>query len=197
MRRTQRSIPILLLLAFCLPWMASAAPKVVHRGPHGKTVVHRGPRGKVVVHHGFPITRTLPRVYVRAPRVAIRVTPRAFLPRRIFPATVIKVRPAPAAIVWHEVEPFALDDGWTEASLVVTHTGRHLYFEIAEAPVSVSFAEVVYDDGETQVVDFNDRTYQPGYYGLLDLDTARGIDHVRLVASATRADVQIGLHLTM
>jgi hypothetical protein len=191
-------VALVLFAGFALPLSADPKGKtVVHRSKHGKTVVHKGPRGTVVVHKGFPLARTLPRVVVRAPKVVVRVAPRVFLPRILFPAVVIQVRPAPARIVWHQSEVFVRDDDWTEVSLNVTQAGAHLYFEVADGRARVSFAEVVYDDGETLVVDFADKVYAPGFYGLVELQKPRGIDHVRLIAAADGASAGISLHLTL
>lgn len=194
---TRRSLVVLALVAGFALALAAEAGTTVHRGKHGRTVVHKGPHRKVVVHHGFPIHRKLPKVYVRAPRVAVRVAPRVYLPRVVFPAVVIRVRPVEPRIVWHETVVIERDDDWLEDTLIVTHAGTHLYFEVADGSARVSFAEVVYDGGETQVVDFDEKVYAPGFYGLLELEASRGIDHVRLVASADGPKAAISLHLTL
>ena len=191
-----RNVTLVFLVAIALA-AAAGATTVVHQGRHGRTVVHRGPRGAVVVHRGFPIRRTLPHVWVRAPRVAVRVAPRVFLPHFFSPAVVVRVRPLPAAIVWHEAEIFEPDDEWTEVTYPVTQSGTHLYFELTDAPARVSFAEVVYGDGETQVVDFGEKEYAVGYYGLIDLPRPRAIDHVRLVAAAGGDAVHVSFHLAL
>src|SRR6185436_9852451 len=73
-------------------------------------VVHHGHRTRVTVRTGFPIRRTLPQVYLRAPRVAIRVTPRVFLPPVVFGARVIASLPdAPRG--WHEEETLDREEG--------------------------------------------------------------------------------------
>ena len=194
--KKSRLVVVLLLLGIALSSLPVAATKVVRVGPRGRTVVHRGPRGTVVVHRGFPIRRTFPHVYVRAPRVAIRVAPRVYLHPFLFPGVVVRVRPAVTAIVWHTVEPLALDDDWTDLTLDVNQEGQHLYFEVTDGAARVSFAELVYADGETQVVDFADKVYPVGFYPLVDLERARRIDHVRLVAAANAEAIGIGLHLT-
>jgi hypothetical protein len=192
--RRAGTLSAFVLLAVCLPLAASAGHTVVHRGPHGRTVVHKGPRGRVVVHQGFPIRRTLPEVYVRAPHVAVRVAPRVYLHPLAFPGVVVRVRPA--RVAWHEAERIERAEEWADVTYNVAHAGSHLYFEVADGPARVSFAEIVYGNGETQVVDFADKVYAPGYYGLLDFDAARGIDHVRLIASADGDAASIAFHLT-
>jgi hypothetical protein len=54
---------------------------------------------------------------------------------------------------------------------------------------------VVFDNGEAQVVDFNDRTLGRGVYSLIDFRDGRKIDHVRVVAQSTSKETEITLHL--
>ena len=77
----------------------------------------------------------------------------------------------------------------------VDRRGNRLMMEIDRGPAQLSFAEVVFENGETQVVDFNDRVLGRGIYPLLDFRDGRKIDHVRLVARAERAATDIRLHL--
>lgn len=168
---------------------ATAAVRVV-RHPRRAVV-----RATVVVHPGFPLRRTLPRVYVRAPRVAIRVTPRLFLPSVVFGAAVVATRPRAEEIVWHATEPLARDDGWTELSLNVDGRGRQLLLDIDKGAAQVSFAEVVFTNGEARVIDFQDRVHRQGLYSLLALEDGRQVDHVRLVARADGPSTEITLRL--
>jgi hypothetical protein len=159
-------------------------------------VVHRGHRTTTVtVHRGFPIRRTLPHVYVHAPRVAVRVTPRLFLPGVVFGATVVTALPAPGARVWREAEVLDREEGWEEFTLNVDRRGSGLLLEIDKGPAQISFAEVVFENGEAQVVDFNDRVHRQGVYTLLDFKDGRKVDHVRLVAKADGPSAEIALHL--
>jgi hypothetical protein len=158
-------------------------------------VVHRAPRARVVVHTGFPVRRPLPHVYVRAPRVAVRVAPRVFLPPVVFGAVVVPARPVPAARVWRDVEVLDSDEGWTEFTMNVDRRGSELLLEIDKGPAEISFAEVVFDNGEAQVVDFNDRRQPQGVYTLLDFKDGRKVDHVRIVAKTAAARSEISLHL--
>jgi len=158
-------------------------------------VVRRAPRTRVVVHTGFPLRRPLPPVYVRAPRVAIRVTPRVFLPPVVFGAVVVPVRPAAAALVWRDAEVLDHEDGWAEFNLNVDRRGSGLLLEIDKGPAEISLAEVVFDNGEAQVVDFNDRRHSQGLYNLLDFKDGRKVDHVRVVAKAAAGATEISVHL--
>jgi hypothetical protein len=55
----------------------------------------------------------------------------------------------------------------------------------------VSFAEVVFENGETQVVDFGDSTLNTGVYQLLDFRDGRKVDHVRVVAAAGSGEAKL------
>lgn len=155
---------------------------------------HHGHRTRVVIHRGFPIRRALPQVYIRPPHVSIRVNPRVFLPAVVFGAAIAATVPdAPRA--WQERETLTRDDDWTELTMNVDARGSRLLLDITGGPAQLSFAEVVFENGEAQVVDFNDRAQKLGVYNLLDFRDGRKIDHVRIVAKASDEDTTIGLHL--
>lgn len=158
-------------------------------------VVHRGPRGVVRVSASFPVHRVLPHVVVRGPRVAFRVAPRLFLPAVTFGAVIVATAPAREAIVWDESEDLEKDDEWTELGFSVDRRGTALQIEIADGPAQVSFAEVVFDNGETQVVDFADHEHKMGIYSLLDFKDGRKVDHVRVVAKASGKESEITVRL--
>ncbi len=158
-------------------------------------VVHHGPRTRVTIRTGFPIGRSLPRVVIRTPRVAIRVTPRVFLPSVVFGAVVVASLSASEPRAWHEEETLTRNEGWTEFTMNVDARGTRLLLDITGGAAQISFAEVVFENGEAQVVDFNDRTHKLGIYTLLDFKDGRKVDHVRMVAKASGASTTIGLHL--
>ena len=53
----------------------------------------------------------------------------------------------------------------------------------------------MFENGETQVVDFNDHVHRTGTYSLLNFRDGRKVDHVRIVAKADRDDTDITVHL--
>jgi hypothetical protein len=186
MKRALLSLTLLLaLLPLGAP--ASAAPRV--------RVVHRGPRAVVRVHTGFPIVRPLPHVYVRPAAVAVRVAPRVFLPPVVFGAVVVASTPAADTVVWHGSEDLERDDEWTEVTMNIDHRGRALLLEVGGGEAQVSFAEVVFENGDTQVVDFADRQHRTGLYNLLDFKDGRKVDHVRVVAKSVGDEAQITVRL--
>jgi len=178
----KRLFAIVLLLVTLAPLAEAARPR---------RVVVRGPRGRVVVRTGFPIRRTLPEVVIR-PGPAVLVAPRVYLTPVVFRAAVV---PLPARTDWRASEMLDRDDGWTDFTMNVDRRGRELLLQVDRGAARVSFAEVVFDNGETQVVDFNDAEYTRGVYSLLDFRDGRKVDHVRLVAKAATGETEITAHL--
>jgi len=78
----------------------------------------------------------------------------------------------------------------------VDRRGDRMLLEIDRGTAEISYAEVVFDNGEAQMVDFNDRKYGKGVYALLDFKDGRKVDHVRVVAKAETKETQITLRLT-
>ena len=157
-----------------------------------RRVVVRGPRHTVVVHTGFPVHRVLPAVVVRPAAVAVRVAPRVYLAPVAFGAMVVSL---PAASGWRGTEALDRDDGWTDLTMNIDKRGRELLLQIAPGAAQISFAEIVFENGETQVVDFNDAVHRAGTYTLLDFKDGRKVDHVRIVAKADRDNTDITVHL--
>jgi hypothetical protein len=183
----KRTILVALVAITVLAQTADAARvRVTHRGPRGR-------RTTVTVRTGFPIHRTLPAVVVR-PGPVVRVTPAVYLAPVVFTAAV--VASLPPNQVWAGSEALEREDGWTDFTMDVDRRGDRLFLEVDRGAAEISFAEVVFDNGETQVVDFNDRKYNRGTYSLLDFRDGRKIDHVRVVAQATTKETEITLHLT-
>src|SRR5262245_23477026 len=179
----KRLVTVSLLVALALAGTAEA--RRVRR------VVVRGPRRTVVVHTGFPVHRALPAVVVR-PAPVVRVVPRLYLPAVAFGAVAVATLPHTD---WSATEGLDREDGWTDFTVNVDHRGRQLLLQITEGPAQISFAEVVFENGEVQVVDFNDRAHARGIYNLLDFKDGRKIDHVRIVAKAANDETAITLHL--
>jgi hypothetical protein len=170
---------MILGLSFLVPFSATAA----------RVVRVRGTRTTIVVHNGFPIRRALPNVVVVAPRVAFRVAPVTYLVAVPFRATIVALPPS-SGLVWEDSQSLEREDGWSDFALNVDARGRALYLEVG-GRVQVSFAEVVFDNGETQVVDFGDASFKNGVYQLLDFRDGRKVDHVRLVAAAKSRNAKV------
>lgn len=179
----------LLVMSLLLLAALQAAPPA----DGARRVVRRGPRGRVVVHTAFPLRRPLPRVVVRAPLAPVRVAPRVFLPGVAFGAAAFAANAGVAT--WQDSEKLEGEDDWTEFTMNVDQRGRKLLLDIDEGPAQISFAEVVFENGDAQVVDFDDRVHKQGTYLLLDFKDGRKVDHARLVAKATKDSSKLSLHL--
>jgi hypothetical protein len=128
------------------------------------------------------------------------------------PVTIVESRPylAPVTVdslvvtpplpptneAWEGTEEVT-SDRWTEFTLAVGTTGAHLYLGVDGAAAQISVAEVVFDNGDSQVIDCNDQVVPPGLYSLIDLTSARKIDHIRVVARADTAASDITLRLAV
>lgn len=163
---------------------ADAARVRVRKGPAGRT--------RVTVTAGFPIRRTLPTVVVR-PAPVVRVAPRTYLAPVVFTAAVVAT--IPGSNVWRASEALEREDGWTDFTMNVDRRGDRMFLQVDRGAAQISFAQIVFDNGDAQVVDFNDRTLGTGVYSLIDFRDGRKVDHVRVVAKATSRETELTLHL--
>ena len=148
-----------------------------------------------MIRPGFPVRRALPVVVVRPPLVAVRVAPAVYLAPVAFTAVAVSVPPAADVQVWKDDEDLDKEDGWTEFTMNVDRRGSRMIVEIEKGAAQLSFAEVVFENGEAQVVDFDDKVHARGMYDLLDFKDGRKVDHVRMVAKAATVDSEITLRL--
>ena len=154
----------------------------------------RANRTVVVVHRGWPLRRALPLVVVRPARVAVRVAPAVFLAPVVWRPVVVP-RPAPELLVWEDGENIYKNEDWTEVTLNADTRGSRLFLEVVSGKVQLNFAEVVFENGDTRVVDFQENTREQGLYPLLDFKDGRAVDHVRLVARAKSDQARIVLRM--
>lgn len=185
---------LLLLLVYTLvtssffaPAIAEAARVRVHRGPFHRTTV--------VVRTGHPIRRPMHAVVIRRPALSVRVAPAIFLPLVVWKPVVIATRPPADVILWQDSETIESDEEWTETLFDCDKRGEKLYLEVVSGRVQFDFAEVVFDNGDCQTVDFNEKTHKAGLYSLLDFKDGRKVDHVRLIAKAKTDEAKIALML--
>jgi hypothetical protein len=108
---------------------------------------------------------------------------------------VVVTLPAADVIVWQDSESLSRDDEWSEINFDSNQRGEKLFLEVAAGKVQFDFAEVVFENGECQVVDFNEKTHKVGVYSLLDFKDGRKIDHVRVIARAKSDDAEVKLLL--
>lgn len=152
-------------------------------------------RTVVVVHKGFPLRRPLRSVVIRPVRVPFRVVPARFLPAVFWAGVLISTAPQRDLLVWEDGETFAQEEDWTEIGLNCDNTGKRLWIEVASGKVQFDWAEVVFANGDTQVVDMKEWERGPGYYELLNFADGRKVDHVRMVARAMTAEARVVLKM--
>ena len=165
----------------------AARRTVVRRGPHRRTTV--------VVHRGWPLRRPARVVVVRPARVAYRVEPAVFLPLVVWTGVVIATAPARDIMVWEDAEVINKDEDWAELTLNCDARGTALWLAVTSGEAQFDWAEVVFENGETRVVDMKEWTRGPGHYPLLDFKDGRKVDHVRVVARARSDEARIVLKL--
>lgn len=178
----------LLLVTACV--LGSALPadaarrKVVRKGPHKRVTV--------VVRTGHPIRRPMRAVVVRRPHVVVRVAAASFLPAVVW-APVIVARPDRDVLVWEDSETLFAEEEWAETVFDADARGEKLHLEVVSGRVQFDFAEVVFENGDCRVVDFNNAARGPGLYALLDFKDGRKVDHVRLIARAKSDEAKLAL----
>jgi len=149
-------------------------------------------RTVVVVHKGWPLHRPLPTVVVRPARRPVMVATATFLPPAVWVNTVVPLPPA-NRVVWEDSETIGAEEDWTEFTLNAGERGQRLDLQI-DGAAELDFAEIVYDSGESQVVDFGASAVANGVYTLAELG-GRRVDHARVVARSTSGSTKV--HLLM
>jgi hypothetical protein len=164
------------------------------------------PRVPVFINPGWPLKRP-PRSVVVRPRVVVRplVQPRLYLPPVVFGGVVVVERYdyrygrdygySRDRLVWQGSETLYREDDWVEFTLDCNTRGSRLWFEVVAGRLQVDWAEVVFQNGEVQVVEFPERSLGRGIYELLDFRDGRHLDYVRIVARATTREAQLTLWL--
>jgi len=117
-----------------------------------------------------------------------------YMPAPLLWRGVVVVSPPRAHWAWQDSEVLGKWDGWTDVVLDVNGRGHGLYLDLS-GPTQLDFAEVVFSNGRTQVVDFQQRTHRRGTYELLDFRSSVRVDYVRLVARAMAPSVRLSLQM--
>ena len=183
----KRCLVLVFLFSLVLP-ANSAAP--ARHPPARRPSVHHS---LVEVRRDWPLRRALHEVVAHAPREAVRVAVRTYLPPVPWDPAVV-TRPAGPVLIWADRDRLTRDEGWVEFTLNSHTAGRSLFLE-AIGRIQVDWAEVVFENGEARVLDFHERTYGPGFFKLLDLPRGRVVDHVRMVARAVGPDANVVLRI--
>ena len=155
----------------------------------------RGRPVKIQLPRLHPIRRPLPAtVIVREPRKRVVVgSPLKFLPAVPWSATIVTLPPGDR-LIWQDSETIERDEEWVDCNFGVDEKGRALILEIGGA-AQLNFAEVTFNNGEVQVVDFADRVRRAGTYQLLDFADGRHVMMVRVLAKADSDEAKLTVYM--
>ena len=163
-----------------------------------RVVVRRAPvrRTTIVVRPGHPVRRVLPRtVVVRPARTTVVVgAPLVFLPAVVWRPSVVALPPR-ERLLWEESEALAKEDEWVDCNFGVDRRGGALLLEI-EGTAQLNFAEVTFDNGNVQVVDFEDHERRAGVYQILNFADGRHVKTVRVLAKSNSDETSLTVMLT-
>ena len=194
MKRLISNFPLLLILIATLyATDAWAQRRVVVRRPVAR---HPISRTRLVVRTGHPIRRVLPaNVVVRAARRAVVVNhPLVYLPALAWRASVASL-PARERLVWQDSETITRDEEWVDTNFGIDASGNALFLDI-DGKARLNFAEVTFENGNVQVVDFNEHTHDSGVYKLLDFADGRHVATVRVLAKSESDNTKLALYLS-
>lgn len=152
-------------------------------------------RHALVVREGHPIHRLLPReVVVRAAhRTVVVGAPLRFLPALTWRAALVSL-PARERIVWQDTQTIAREEEWVDTNYGVDGSGNTLFLDL-NGKAQLNFAEVTYANGNVQVVDFNEQSFNSGTYTLVDLGAGDHIMTVRILARSESDDTKLAVYL--
>lgn len=159
-----------------------------------RTVVVR--RSRIVVHPGHPIRRAArTSVVVRPPRRVVVVSaPLVFLSVITFGAVAMALPPR-ERLIWQDTETIDRDEDWVEANFGVDDRGDALFLQV-EGRIQLDFMDVTYENGEVQVVDFEERIYTNQTFRLYEIPGVRNVKTVRLVARARSDAATLRLYMS-
>jgi predicted NBD/HSP70 family sugar kinase len=152
-------------------------------------------RTRFVVRPGHPLARAARiEVNVHAPRRVVVVgAPVRFLPMVTFAAVATSLPPRDR-LVWQDSETLEKEEDWAELNFGVDDRGDALLLDI-DGRVQMNFAELTFENGDVQVVDYNEHAHAKGIYRLYDFPGVRHVKTVRLVARAQSDDATLRLYL--
>lgn len=182
----------ILVLAVCGAHMLTVpaeAKRVARPGQPRRTVV--------VVSPGWPLQRSLRAAVLHPARMSVQATSTTFLAPLMFFGATIAAASAPSRdeIVWEDGETLSKNEEWTVFTLGCDTNGRQLWLQIPSGRMQFDWAEVVFDNGDAQVVDFAEKTFGPGMYSLFDAVRGRKVDHVRVLARAKSDEAKVMLQM--
>ncbi|MBL8241742.1 MAG: hypothetical protein JNM66_30240 [Bryobacterales bacterium] len=152
-------------------------------------------RVKVRVGPGHPIARPNRTVIVRPVRPAAVVVrnPVVYAAPVVWTRTVVSL-PARDRLLWEDSETITRREDWVDTTLHVNNRGNALYLNI-EGRAHLDFAEVLFENGQVQVVDFREGQVERGTFRLLDFADGRAVNSVRLIARSQSPRSKLTVYL--
>lgn len=189
------------LLGMVVPFDSIAGQKrrtvVVRPARPARVVVHSPVvHTRLVVRNGHPIKRVLPNSVVVRPahRVVTVGAPLLFLPHVVWAPRVVSMPPSDR-LVWQDNESIDRDEGWVDSNFGIDESGNALFLNLT-GTTALNFAEVVFANGNVQVVDFNANSHAPGFYRLLDFNDGRHVKTVRILAKSESDTTKLSVYLS-
>jgi hypothetical protein len=159
---------------------------------------HFGARATALVFaEDWPLAAAVRAAIVHPARTDIKVVGATFLEPVPFAETRVVATAAPSrdAIVWEDGETLLKDEDWTQFTLGCDSRGGRMWLEIQTGKVQFEWAEVVFQTGESQVVEFSEKVQTPGLFSLLDVPNGKIVDHVRVLARAKSDEAKVIVRL--
>ena len=152
-------------------------------------------RTRVVIHREHPVRRAVNRTVIVRParKTVVVAAPLVYLPVVVFAATVT-VLPPRERLIWQDTESIEQDEDWVECNFGVDDRGSTLYLGV-DGRAQLDFADITFENGEVQVVDFKERTYSDGTYQLLAMPSRRQVKTVRLLAKSKTRQATLRIYL--
>jgi hypothetical protein len=149
-----------------------------------------------VVHPRHPIRRAFPATVVVRPahKTVVVARPPVYLPAIAWRPAIVPL-PARDRLVWQDSERIENGEGWVDTNFGIDESGNALYLDI-NGDARLNFGEVTFENGNVQVVDFNEQAHKSGIYRLLDFADGRHVKTVRLVAKSETPETKLVVYLS-
>ena len=143
---------------------------------------------------GHPLARPGRTVIVRSrPAPVVGRAPIVYAAPVVWTRRVVTL-PARDRLLWEDSEVITRREDWVDTTLNVNNRGNALYLNI-EGRSHLDFAEVHFDNGQVQVVDFNNGDVERGTFLLLDFANGRHVNAVRLIAKSQSPRSKLTVYL--
>jgi len=153
-------------------------------------------RSRIVVRPGHPIRRVLPTQVVVRPTRRIVTVPGSlvYLPSVSWRNSIAVLPPA-ERLVWQDSETIEKKEGWVDANFGVDAFGNAIFLDI-KGGARLNFAEIIFANGQVQVVDINETALKTGLYGLIDFPDGRHVKTVRIIAKSESDESNLVVYLS-